>query len=340
MAQMVDASPREDSRDGTLLLVAELHALAGDFDEAFCIVDRVSDERKSGMLARIADVAGSANSPFLQPPRELTPAEIESRLRVVRRIVAASPKVPFQVPMALADLGRFEEALTFAHTINAAEAEASPTLPWALCRIGSAQAKAGQTDAARKTFREAPDVIERHPAMAAGLDLVAHAQARAGDVAGALKTAEMTGPGNKTRVLISIAEMQATRGDRAGANGTLGRALEDAEFALAHPPAPRPRAGGRAATFWTSHWLYEIATIEALQGKFPDALESARTIPQERRGQAYAVVAEQQARAGGAADVLAWARKLERASDRAWAMRGLAEGVASNEQETGSVDDK
>ncbi|WP_406694790.1 sigma-70 family RNA polymerase sigma factor [Singulisphaera sp. Ch08] len=334
MREIVDHS-MEPSQFFNRLQVVELQAMVGDYDDALRVVDSVSDAEKSELLGRIADVVGSANHYFLQPPRELTPTEKETRLQVIRRILNAYPKPSIYVAIALADLGEPDEALRIVQGLHDEEIRkrrGDPTaMPWILTRIGSAQAKTGHMDAAKKTFQKAFDLIQGRSELKSRLGQVASAQATSGDFEGALQTAMTIEPGQRTRELISISELQASAGAQSPSKETLRRALEDARFCLAHPPQGKPGSLGANPEFWKSSALLEITRIQARLGDFDAALIAAREVAANRRAPALRELALEQTRAGKVEEVWAWALKLDLPADRSWALAGLAEGLAIEE---------
>src|SRR5262249_48119402 len=174
MREIIQAS---SERNNFLILmrVVQLQAMVGDYDDAFGLVDSVaSDYEKASLLGRIAETASSANHYFLQPPRELTAAQKQARLRVVDRILEASRNPSIYVAIALGDLGETDEALRLAQRSHDAEVQQRrgdrTAMPWILTRIGIAQAKAGHPDDARKTFHRALDLIQGHPELKSRLE--------------------------------------------------------------------------------------------------------------------------------------------------------------------------
>jgi hypothetical protein len=76
--------------------------------------------------------------------------------------------------------------------------------------------------------------------------------------------------------------------------------------------------------------LAAIAPIQARQGDIPAALATARSITEPgHAGDAYCDIAAIQARADRAEAALAWAARLEPPAVRAYALIGIADGVAA-----------
>ncbi len=116
--------------------------------------------------------------------------------------------------------------------------------------------------------------------------LILHKQQKAGDEAGAIKTAERESiPGNRTIAWAIVVAIQASKGNITGAKESLARISED-----------RARANS----------LAPIAVAYAAKGDIPQALKIARQIPDDNyaHGDAFLRIAEIQAKAGDVAGAL------------------------------------
>ncbi len=90
----------------------------------------------------------------------------------------------------------------------------------------------------------------------------------------------------------------------------------------------------RGSAAWKSKVLAAIAPIQARRGDIPGALATVRSIPQAAQaGGAYCEIASIQARKDGAEAALAWAGRLEPPDVRAYALIGIAEGLAARPAE-------
>jgi hypothetical protein len=164
------------------------------------------------------------------------------------------------------------------------------------------------------------------------MQFVVGGQALSGDLAGALLTAKTLDPALSSRILISIAELQANHGDQAGSEKTLRGALEDATTCLTRPPQGKPGTLGANPEFMKSRALMDITTIEAKLSNFDAALETAREMPANPRGGALSAIAKEQARRGRAEEAWAWITKLKEPGERSFAIRGLADGIAADKK--------
>lgn len=334
----------------TLMRVADLLALAGDLDGALGVADSVErGDEKREILAGIATPIGSALPSWFDPPRDrMTVAQRTLRLQVLRRILRDYENPPLEVAIALTELGQGTEALPLIERLRETQLRRVPPNPivddLSLARIASALAKAGQREAARKTFADALDRIRDVPGRDSRFEQFAYEQANSGEFEGALRTATMITPTLRARIRIRIAGLQAKAGERADAKTTYRLALEDARACLADPPKGRPQTLSGFPEYWKARSLSEIATIQAGLGEFATALATLleiTTTPQtpepvkhivleSMRWEVWFAIAREQAGAGKGNEVLTWAFQLENPERLGWALRGLAEGIVDD----------
>ncbi len=274
-----------------------------------------------------------------------------------------------RVAPALARVGDVEAALSLARDLgkddNGPFRESSRAeIPAAMAEIARIQAKAGDLEGSRKTLREAwalgRTVSRRDVILFSRLRVVGEVAAEIGDVEAARKAADEIDDDKqeKTRALVSLARAQVKAGDAASARATLGETLAFArgigprahtinddpvrnadtvlrELALAQAEAGDAKGAiatvaGRGSDTWKSEVLGAIAPIQARQGDIAGALATARSITAAgHAGKAYCEIAAIQSRANGAEAALAWAARLEPPAARAYALIGIADGVAA-----------
>ncbi len=118
--------------------------------------------------------------------------------------------------------------------------------------------------------------------------------------------------------------------DPYGATANVLRELTLAQAEAGDAKGALPTVASRGSEPWKSEVLAAIAPIQARQGDIPGALATARSITEPAHaGGAYCEIAAIQARANGAEAALAWAARLEPPAARAYALIGIADGVAA-----------
>jgi hypothetical protein len=171
----------------------------------------------------------------------------------------------------------------------------------AFAAIAGAQAVAGDVEGALKTAEGINSPNDQ--ARAAAFAGIARAQAAAGDIEGALKTVELTV--NRTSALAAIAGAQAAAGDLEGALKT----VEGINFLNDLPSALAQIAGGQAAA-----------------GDVGGALKTAKSIKDAPfyRASAFAAIAGAQAVAGDVEGALKTAEGIKSPNDQASAFAAIA----------------
>lgn len=309
-------------------------AYAGDFEDAFRTVeDAGAGDRyvQGGLYGAIAEAATADSASYPYRPRSFGPKERAARRRVLDRIEKAvepfsfaEDKPPYvELAIATAKLGDFDEALGLARRFDKDPIERANGIdltagPCILSVIGSYQAKAGQLEKARETFREALHLIARDPKLAKCLGQVAEAQAEAGDYAAALKTVEGLDARQRPGVLSRAAENLDRSGDREGARTAARLALAEAE-----------RAGlGKLDARSKDDVLTETAFLRARLGEVEAATAAFQTITgEDNRGRVASAVARARAAAGDVRGALDWALRVDPPSARGSALSGLGTGT-------------
>ena len=121
--------------------------------------------------------------------------------------------------------------------------------PYALLRVAIVQIHAGDLAGARERFDSDTNQCRNIPLMrgpSGRLNQIAAGQIAAGDLDGALRSAEVMERGERAETLASVAAAQAVIGQREPARATLVKALEDAAqsaSAASARPQTRPAVG-------------------------------------------------------------------------------------------------
>jgi hypothetical protein len=275
-----------------------------------------------------------------------------------------------QIAPALARAGDIEGALRLARDIGRETPDVSvrEEIPAALAEIARVQARAGDRDGAQKTLREAwalaRTVTHRGVGLFERIRRIAEAAAEIGDVEAARLAADEIDDDELEKVLAlaALARAQLKAGDmkavratlddaraRAGAVGPQRNVINDNpaanseralwEVALASAEAGDAKqalglVAARGSDSWKAEVRAAIAPIQARLGDVPGALATAGMVSEPgRAGEAYREIAAIQARTSGAGPVLAWANRLESPAARAFALIGLAEGLAARPKE-------
>ena len=353
MHALVRSLPDEDERNRGRARVVSLLALLGDFDEAFRIVDLTADlDARADLLGKIAQYTVPDDDRGV-PSHELSPRDRANRVEVLDRVgeqlasldAAGQARAPVAaLAMSYARLGEFENAIRLVGRIKE-EPQPEPRKPpprpreplpglhepplpvYALSEIAHDQAKAGRRDEARRTIRQVLELVENDPEHTRyDLRGAVRTLAEVGDFEAAARLAGSAPPDERVDGLIEVAERQASSGDEAGSREALRRALAAAEHALANPPEIDSAHG-----VWPEHEKHlsrgRIATIQAKLGEYDAALETAKALRADLRGDVLSRIAREQTRAGQVEAAMAWATTLDEPDDRSRAMRGIAEGI-------------
>ena len=182
-----------------------------------------------------------------------------------------------QPPGATAPDSARQEALRY---LTQAKAANSSKDDETLARFATAQAKAGDVTGAMATVNAMTDEVQKHSAL---ID-IAVAQAKAGDVAGAKATANSLDDGGECFTLIKIALAQARAGDQVGARQTFEKALT---------PAGALDSEKKASA------LSEVATAQARSGDIVAALDTVNAITDSSfKARGMVAIGDAQAQAG------------------------------------------
>ena len=95
----------------------------------------------------------------------------------------------------------------------------------------------------------------------------------------------------------------------------------------------------RGSDDWKSEVLAGVVDIQVRRGDFAGAVVTARAISRaDIAGEARNSIAARQARAGDAAPALEWASHLETPDQKAFAVIGIAEGIALHQADARKAD--
>jgi hypothetical protein len=233
-----------------------------------------------------------------------------------------------------------------------------------LAQIALVQARAGDRAGAKATLQEAFAVAQESNGRNNGilyerLRGVLDAQREIGDVAGAKATADFIKESRfeRTLALASLSRAQAKSNDIAAARASLRAALQLArevgpipnlindnpaanadrvfrEVALAQAdtddvPGALETIRSRGSDNWKSDALAGVVDIQVRLGEFRGAVVTASAIPlPDIAGEARYSIAARQARERDAAAALEWASHLESPDQKAFALVGIADGIA------------
>jgi RNA polymerase sigma factor (sigma-70 family) len=333
--KLIEAVPEANGRFGHVMYLVRSLAYVGDYEQAFAVADQQGggdDYIRGTYLGCLADGAASLTSYSFQPRRMITPESRKAGLEVLRRIEKivepfefAEQRRDVDLARAFARLGDFESALRAARRIGRGPIRYRHMIdltaaPYALHMIGLDQAKSGRLDDARRTFREALDLIATDPNLAtpigqSRLVQIAMCQVDAGDFEGAMKTADGVSPQECQAILTSIAMVRT--GDREAMRSACRLALEVIGRQV-RERGDRPTDPEKA----------RMASLRARMGEFGAAVEILSTIADENaRATASAEVARTRASSGDVAGVLTWTLSLDPPALRISTLRGLAEGI-------------
>ncbi len=212
----------------------------------------------------------------------------------------------------------------------------------ALSALGKAQAKAGQQQAALNSFEKAVELAEQMPPegealRSSRLGQIAHDRALAGDIEGALRTADrMIYEYFKAIAVMRIATAKAKAGKREQARSLFSTAIQTAKEIKSRDPL-RDRAG--------SHYLnsYEclrtISYAQAMGGFADEAVQTAETIDDPKwKKSAFAQIAMAMAKAGEIQPARQLVDRIDDETVKSRALQDVAEGQAESGDIPGAID--
>lgn len=336
--------------------ISIVQARAGDLKGALETAATIVDERmKAQALKGIATAraeAGDREGALQTAAGIRDPYLMAGALRKI----AVAPPILKDRTAALDLLG---QALNSARTIQDENEKVD-----AVGAIALAYAEAGDVPGAVKTVSTIEGIFAGKPfpdtavtTKAEALRGIAIAQAKAGDIRGALQTARsIMNPYMQVSALAEIAGAQAERGDRNAAVGTVRKAAQSASLvqeiyvkgpALLAVAEGQAKIGERAAAVKTfrqarhtvrvsaderykAEALMELAMAQSRAGDFSGAVDTADGI-QDVYAQAstWRGIAAAQGVNGNPERVLAWVAKQGSFIKKAYALLGVAEGLAS-----------
>lgn len=252
----------------------------------------------------------------------------------------------------LADCGDVEDLVTIAGILEKAAAQHGPNDATGcfiidaeiggLESLAKAQSKAGRREAAIQTFEKALELAREMPpegeALRSGrLGRLAYERVEAGDVDGALQTAELVVyEYYKATALIEIAEANARAGRRDASLDLFRRAVQAAQEIQARDPV-RDRAGSLYLD--RGECLRSIAFGQARAGFTAEAIGTAETIVEPRwKDSALSLIATAMARRGEVASAVELAEKIGDEQARQGAMQRIAEARAASGDVPGALE--
>lgn len=346
--EIAETIQTESSRDHALGQVAHWHASKGETEQAIESAQAISNpSRRAEALALAALAVAVRDAPVgadrifeLAIQAALEDESDTDRVRLLAEIaefqtmaenrIAAARTLDRALATLASTQAGVEEDLARAEVVEAQakggfliEAEHTAgsikeTYPAARAseQIAAAQAEAGHLDTALATIAALPESTENETnAKTAALHQLVRVQLNRGEISAALATLALMPPSHpeKAHALADVACSQAWRGDSLGSERSFRQAIEVA--------ANVENGGMRAQAFRI------ISESQASVGAFTAALQTTKMIELEHElGNAFAGIAQHQARRGDAAGALEWAARLDSPYLNALALVAVAEG--------------
>jgi tetratricopeptide (TPR) repeat protein len=294
-------------------LIATAQAKAGYIDAALETVQSIPDALADSKVDVLTEIA-------LAQARN---ASIEEAIKTAAGIKTDVHRITLLARLAefLADHGRMDEGKAVLQKALAVERPArNESYGSALEKMATAQMKLGDRQTARKSFQEALELTNDK-----NLRVVVWAQAKAGDIEGALQNARAGRMGGQIGGgLELIATVQAESGDLKAALAS-AESIESVEVrstALAKVAAAQRKSGMPA----------EAA------GTFQKALVTAQTDlgdpRQQVRRRALYTIAYEQAKSGDEKSAYIWAMNEKDKYIQSRALLGIAEGMLARQEAT------
>jgi beta-lactamase regulating signal transducer with metallopeptidase domain/tetratricopeptide (TPR) repeat protein len=338
VSQVADLIGDKHQRSFARMFIVRTFARAGDVETALRFARELPEEldQKAHAFANVLEGL-KADKPAI---KRLLPSLLQAAEAVgdhTRQAVFFS-----DIAGVLADAGDVKTTPKIAETLEKAFEEFGPndhsgqiilhSQVLVLSALARAQAKAGNRKAALETFQRAAVLAGARPDEGEGLrsarlGQVARNQADAGDIKGALRTADLVVyEYHKAIALVAIARAQAMKGQRDQARTVFHRAVQTARGIKPLDPV-RHRPDNFDSNM--SECLRTIAYSQAATGFSADAVFTAESIDVPKwKDSAFALIVMPMAKRGEAN----WAAQLvERIVDergKAEALQGIAEGRA------------
>ena len=363
---IVEATDDERFKEGGVYRLLHNQINLGDFEGAIRAAEQYTDKRSNYRASLLGDVVryrgarGAAPRKIVERARELAQEITYPYPRAMAECeIAAALAREGDIAGALALARGLDKGDGGVFADGIRDEAVAP-----LAQIALVQARAGDKAEAKATLRESFAVAQKSSGRNNGilyerLRRVLDAQREIGDVAGAKATADFIKESSfeRTLALASLARAQAKSSDIAAARATLreaqslarevgpipnlinddpvanaDRAFREVVLAQAETgdvPGALETIGSRGSDDWKSEVLAGVVDIQVRRGDFAGALVTARAISRaDIAGEARNSIAARQARAGDAAPALEWASRLEPPDQKAFAVIGIAEGVA------------
>ena len=320
-------------REAALPAVAKALAKAGDFQGALTAARRLSSDSDWGSASALRNVvkalakAGDTDGAARSIAEALRTARGISYSGVRARALSHIAEAQVKAGDTGGAARSIAEALRAAQRYRDDVDDDDEFLPQMLRDLAKAQAKVGDIHGALGTARSIDSTVSVYGAYA--LRDIAEAQAKAGDIHGALGTARsIRGLGHANSAYTSTLTLTDIAETQTKAGDIQGTARSFAE-ALG---AVRSINNARDRT-WA---LHNIAEAQAKAGdtqgaarSITEALSAARSIGNaETRANALRDIAVTQAKVGDIHGALGTARSIDSTGYRAWALRDIAEAQA------------
>ncbi len=347
-AEVAGTIADEHQRNNARMWMVRKFARGGDVDAALRMVGELPESSLYQARA-LADVLGC-----LKHSQQPTMKEFLPRLL---RTVASIPDPGAQATAlqfigdALADAGDVAGTQTIAEILRRGNLQSGlqngsghtflHSEALVLSAIAKAQAESGNRQIAVDTFEKAVKLAAEMPPEGEGLrsgrlGRIAHDRVLAGDLEGALRTAELiVYEYHKAATLMGIAAAQAKAERRDEARALFRKAIQTANEIKIRDPL-RDRAG---SSYLNSHeCLRTVAYVQATAGFAADAVETAETIDVLKwKNSAFALIAMAMANAGEIRPALRLVDRINDEKVKSSAMQDVAEGQAKAGDIQGAV---
>ncbi len=338
----------EHQRNNTRMYIVRTLARAGDLDEAIRIVRDLPPTmyRRRAIAYTLGGLKQSLGAgallfmpTFLKMAEELGDPGSEADCQAFIAEALTDP-ADVGVLMTLADRLEFLSAGQGAQAGNREIVLDSQVR--VLTALAKAQAKGGGSEAAAAIWRKTESLISAQAGgsesrRSQGMSRVARDRADSGDVAGALRVADLiVYEYYKATTFAHIAQVQAKAGHRDEARELFGTAVQTAhEIKIRDPRADRP------GSFYlnSSECLRTIAYVQGLAGFCTEALRTAATSSESKwKNSAIAMIAGCMARQGQTQKALELADQIKDEKLKSYAFQGIGEGQAESGDIRGSLE--
>jgi tetratricopeptide (TPR) repeat protein len=334
-SEVVKAIGNESGQKTARMWIVRTYARGGDVDAALHIAGVLPESFRAQALANVLEGLGPTGKPAL---RQVLPSLLQVGTTIKNSMYQA--ECLRRLAEVLADAGDLEATSKVSEILQKGIAESGIRTGqsvlhhevFVLAALAKTQARAGNRAGAVETFKKAVELagdfpMEGEDLRSGRLEDLVRARVDAGDIDGALQTAELiVYEYHKANALIAIAEARAKAGRRDEARDLFRKAIRTArEIRIRDRLRDRP---GRSYLD-SSECLRTIAFIQARAGFIAEAIQTAESIEEPKwKNSALALIAAIMARGGEARRAAQLIGRIDDESSRNYALQGIAEGRA------------